>query len=264
MEFYPINIRSLENLNVLAPEFLQFIESETFDATSGYIPVIVQGTNDSLDISLCSSLLDATYLKDGNPSWASDQFRNSIEVAIDTLSTGIQGSQLTIDLYKKAILLAKAQGYKGLVVAIDEFGKFLENAAWKGSVSEIISSQYLAELASNSAEPDLMYFTIQHQGMGNYMRSLNEQQTNEWAKIQGRFRQVEFTQDEDGLYQLISSSLTRSDDVPIKNLNDWQTRVWNQATKIPLFNGSTESKSWTDILSSVYPFHPISLFALPR
>ena len=208
--------------------------------------------------------MDATFPKDGRPSWASDQFRESIKIAIEALQTGVSGSRLTIDLYKQAVQLTKTQGYRGLVLAIDEFGKFLENAAWQGSVSEIISSQYLAEMASSSSDPDLLYFTIQHQGMGNYMKSLNEQQSNEWAKIQGRFRAVEFTQDEDGLYQLIASSLTQSSDVPQKQIAYWKDHVWEQTKNIQHFNTSSNTSAWPDLLSSVYPFHPISLFDLPR
>ena len=256
--------RSLDKLNLFAPDFLELIENHQADTDSGYIPVIVQGSNDSLDISLCSALLDSTYPKDNNHSWASEQFRDSIEIAIETLQTGISGSQLTIDVYKQAILLAKAQGYKGLVVAIDEFGKFLEKAAWQGSISEIISSQYLAEMASNSGDPELLYFTIQHQGMGNYMKSLNEQQSNEWAKIQGRFRPIEFTQDEDGLYQLIASSLSQAEGISPQHINDWKDRVWQQSKNIEYFNNSTNANAWPELLLSVYPLHPIALFALPR
>ena len=257
-------IRSLSHLEIANPELKNEIETRDKSTSNLYMPVIAQGSTSSLDFTLCSALLEATNYPSEGPSWVSEQFIESIQLHMETIEAGIVDSKSTIDLYRRAIHFAKDAGYKGLIVVIDEFGKFLETAAHKGSVSSVITSQYLAELASSSKDSDLMYFTILHQGMSNYMTSLSEREWNEWTKIQGRFRNVEFTQDEYGLYQLIASSLYQSGAISENVLESWTTRAWEQVKGIPYFDTPTNRNTWPQLLPKAYPFLPVSLFALPR
>ena len=72
----------------------------------------------------------------------------------------------------------------GLVVFIDEMGKFLEAAARDGT--DIHLFQQLAELASRS-DRRLLVIGILHQAFDEYGYHLLREQRDEWAKIQGRF-----------------------------------------------------------------------------
>ena len=72
----------------------------------------------------------------------------------------------------------------GLVVFIDEMGKFLEAAARDGT--DIHLFQQLAELASRSGRR-LLVIGILHQTFEEYGYHLSREQRDEWAKIQGRF-----------------------------------------------------------------------------
>ena len=76
----------------------------------------------------------------------------------------------------------KASG--GLVVLIDEMGKFLEAAAHDGS--DIHLFQQLAERASRS-DGRLIVVGILHQAFEEYAHQLSRQIRDEWSKIQGRF-----------------------------------------------------------------------------
>ena len=72
----------------------------------------------------------------------------------------------------------------GLVVLVDEMGKFLEAAAQDGS--DIHLFQQLAERASRSGGR-LVVVGILHQAFEEYAHQLSRQMRNEWSKIQGRF-----------------------------------------------------------------------------
>ena len=72
----------------------------------------------------------------------------------------------------------------GLVVFIDEMGKFLEGAAYDGT--DIYFFQQLAEIASRSNNR-LIVVGILHQAFEEYAYRLSRQMRDEWAKIQGRF-----------------------------------------------------------------------------
>lgn len=72
----------------------------------------------------------------------------------------------------------------GLVVFIDEMGKFLESAVHDGS--DIYLFQQLAEQASRS-DKRLIVVGILHQAFEEYAHRLSHEMRDEWSKIQGRF-----------------------------------------------------------------------------
>ncbi len=72
----------------------------------------------------------------------------------------------------------------GLIIFIDEMGKFLEGAAYDGT--DIYFFQELAELASRSNRR-LIVIGVLHQAFEEYAHRLSREMRDEWAKIQGRF-----------------------------------------------------------------------------
>ena len=72
----------------------------------------------------------------------------------------------------------------GLVIFIDEMGKFLEAAAQDGT--DIYVFQQLAEAASRS-NGRLLVVGLLHQAFEEYSNRLSREMRDEWAKIQGRF-----------------------------------------------------------------------------
>ena len=78
----------------------------------------------------------------------------------------------------------KPKTHGGLVLFIDEMGKFLEAAAQDGS--DIYILQQLAEAASRSNGRFLLVGVL-HQAFEEYAHRLSHEIRDEWAKIQGRF-----------------------------------------------------------------------------
>ena len=74
--------------------------------------------------------------------------------------------------------------YGGLILFIDEMGKFLEAAAQDGS--DIYVLQQLAEAASRS-QGRFLIVGVLHQAFEEYTHRLSHEMRDEWAKIQGRF-----------------------------------------------------------------------------
>lgn len=72
----------------------------------------------------------------------------------------------------------------GLIIFIDEMGKFLEGAANEGS--DIYFFQQVAEVASRS-EKRLIVVGVLHQAFEDYAHRLSREMRDEWSKIQGRF-----------------------------------------------------------------------------
>jgi len=80
-----------------------------------------------------------------------------------------------------------------LVIAIDEFGKFLEYAAKNSSEEEIYFIQSLAEFV-NSPKRNILLLTSIHQSFESYGYKLSEKNLNEWKKVKGRFKDLTFNE----------------------------------------------------------------------
>ena len=81
---------------------------------------------------------------------------------------------------------AEAPG-AGLIIIIDEMGKFLEHAAFGDA--DVYFFQQLAEAASRSNRR-LIVVGILHQAFDDYAHRLAREVRDEWLKIQGRFADV--------------------------------------------------------------------------
>ena len=79
---------------------------------------------------------------------------------------------------------SKPKTHGGLILFIDEMGKFLEAAAQDGS--DIYILQQLAEVASRSNGRFLVVGVL-HQAFEEYAHRLSHEMRDEWAKVQGRF-----------------------------------------------------------------------------
>ncbi len=97
-----------------------------------------------------------------------------------------------------------------LIIRIDEFGKFLEFAAKTSPGSEFYFLQQLAELA-NDQQRNIILITTLHQDFAAYAYHLSERQRNEWLKVKGRFKEINFNEPAEQLLLLASNRLSEID-----------------------------------------------------
>ena len=131
----------------------------------------------------------------------------------------------------------------GLIVFIDEMGKFLEGAAYEGN--DIYFFQQLAELASRS-DNRLIVVGILHQAFEEYAHRLSREMRDEWAKIQGRFVDLAVNTGPDEQLELIAQAIE----------SDCESgRAFDKlALEIALL---TRYPSSANLLASCWPLHPI-------
>jgi hypothetical protein len=96
---------------------------------------------------------------------------------------------------------------KGWLIAIDEFGKFLEYAAIHNPEKELYFIQLLAELANDSSN-NILFVTTLHQGFNNYAISLTNTQRNEWDKVKGRLKEITFNEPVEQMLLLASERIS--------------------------------------------------------
>ena len=103
-------------------------------------------------------------------------------------------------------LIADSRG-NGLILILDELGKFFEFAALHPQRQDVFLLQRLAETASRSGDEPLFIVCLLHQGFNAYADYLNQSAQREWEKVAGRFDEIVFNQPVEQIAYLISSAL---------------------------------------------------------
>ncbi len=157
-------------------------------------------------------------------------------------SMGLWTDQVVFDALTRISKRAPKQG-GGLIVFIDEMGKFLEGAAYDGT--DIYFFQQLAELASRS-NGRLIVVGILHQAFEEYAHRLSREMRDEWAKIQGRFIDLAVNTGWEEQLDLLGRAI-ESDQKPSPASNGIVERVAR------LTRPHVDAR----LLASCWPLHPI-------
>jgi len=141
-----------------------------------------------------------------------------------------------------------------LVIAIDEFGKFLEFAAKNNPEDEVYFIQKLAEFV-NSPDRNIILLTSLHQSIESYGYILNKKEIQEWRKIKGRFKDLTFNEPVEQLLFLASSYLSE------KNSNvDVKSNKSNIIDEFNLFN--IQNEYLDKVEHKLFPLDAISGYTL--
>ena len=142
----------------------------------------------------------------------------------------------------------KPRAHGGLVLVIDEMGKFLEAAAQDGI--DIYILQQLAEAASRSNGRFLLVGVL-HQAFEEYAHRLSYEMRDEWAKIQGRF--IDLTVNPSGEEQIdLISRAIESDHRPKK-----PGALASAVAGIARRDRPRETERLGEMLEACWPLHPV-------
>jgi hypothetical protein len=118
----------------------------------------------------------------------------------------------TTDVISELVAISESNK-QGLLLIIDELGKFLENSALEGG-EDIYFFQQLAEAASRS-NGNFVVVGILHQPFEAYASSLGRQTKDDWAKIQGRYIDIPLVAATDEVIELIGRSITKTTSISL-------------------------------------------------
>lgn len=141
-----------------------------------------------------------------------------------------------------------SKGYGGLVLFIDELGKFLEAAAYEGR--DLHFFQQVAEIASRS-NGRLVVIGILHQAFDEYAHRLSSQTRDEWAKIHGRY--VDLAVDFSGEEQIFLLSQA----IETKERKKAPGPAAATVAEIIRPTREADAKHFARLLESCWPLHPV-------
>ncbi len=136
----------------------------------------------------------------------------------------------------------------GLILFVDEMGKFLEAATQEGGDAYLF--QLLAEAASNS-QRRFVFIGILHQSFEEYANRLSREIRDEWSKIQGRFIDLAVNAVGEEQIEMIGRAIRNCDST---------SRTGRIAKSVALEirrNRPGASRELPEMLESCQPLHPI-------
>lgn len=144
--------------------------------------------------------------------------------------------------------LANSDEHGGLIVFVDEMGKFLEAASYDNS--DIYIFQQLAEIASRSKRK-LLIVGILHQSFAEYASRLSRDMRDEWAKIQGRFVDLPVNTAGEEQIELIARAIINN--TPRQDISLVSSRVADLIFR----SKPSASKNLGGIFEDCFPLHPV-------
>jgi hypothetical protein len=176
---------------------------------------------------------------------------------LSTPGDDVPAAHLT-DVMDEAIetVAASDSGYSGIVLIVDELGKFLEYAATHPEDGDVFILQSMAESASRSEKPFLLV-TILHQAIDRYTAHISSSRRQEWAKVQGRFEDVAFEEPTEQVVRLMAQAIDYGgSDASRRGLEKQGLELAGEAFSLGARIGGLEKREFVDLLSACMPLHP--------
>ena len=226
---------------------------------SRLLPVLVTGSRQPLEKALASSLASAlrNIASRGRPPQIVDQLE-SLAAKPGTSGTAI------VKLFEEANEYLERFGEEasGILLIVDELGKFLEFGASNPEHGDVFVLQEMAEVATRSTRP-FLFLTILHQSLDRYAEHMSPGRRAEWAKVQGRFEDVAFEERSEQLLRLLSHAIRQQgDESDLKALRKQAKALANEVGSLDIRTGSMPARELQECLAACYPLHPLTALVL--
>ena len=154
-----------------------------------------------------------------------------------------------------------AEDFSGIVMIFDEFGRYVEDYGEKIKVKSV---QDLAEYCDHS-DFDNHIILVSHKQLSLYTDSMKKSISDEWKKVEGRFKPTSINIKYDQCLSLVGHIIpkTKKWEIFKKQYEDQLCDLYNQAWDFKGFMLPPESKE-DNPFENGFPLHPITLFALDR
>jgi hypothetical protein len=155
-------------------------------------------------------------------------------------------------------------GCAGLIVVIDEMGKFLEYAAQHSEKGDMQVLQEMAEQATRSRENPVLLITILHQAFEEYGHRLSSSQRVEWQKVQGRFVDVPFGDSPEETLRMLAQAIEQANNADADTwLADTLKAQMEDCRHLRIIPQSLSAAEFRELLRQTYPLHPVTALVLP-
>lgn len=158
---------------------------------------------------------------------------------------------------------AQQQGLDRIAIIWDEFGRHLEGLIGDARADELADIQTLAETVARQRAVPMTLTLILHQSFFNYTGHLNQSARNEWRKIEGRFRQIDYQDDSREMYELLGHVIATQRGIS-ETASGETNETAEELLELGLFGAFTEPRDLGLVLAQSRAYDPAVIYLLPR
>jgi len=250
------------NTNAL-PASLQQVISLDSSKTPSLLPVLVTGSREPLSVALLRSLYEAIRetCDRGKPPFV----LNHLQAQLENPPHLEDGDKAALDLLGEATTYIKKSGKKsGILIILDELGKFLEFAALHPERQDIYFLQKLAEIADRSNKVPLFVVGLLHQGFNAYADRLSQPVQKEWEKVAVRYQELLFNQPLEESVRLVAEALGIHEKALPNKLVQQAQNALRESVALGWYGAAASAPRLVEQISMTYPLHPTVLPVLVR
>lgn len=240
----------------LAKPFIKAINN-----SEGYLKILITGAPEPMGKRILKGMYSAAL-----EYWKQRPGKNHVIVSrlkAATNNTEYSVSEI-LNLIKELQTALEKTNCVGLLLIVDELGKFLEYEARHYGANDIFLLQALAEHACAGNKVNLLLFALLHQSFEQYAKGLGENLKNEWSKVQGRFEEIPFLESSEQVLRVVSAAFENGFTAIENNLVRKKTEgILFALRKNEALPGVLTDKEALDLFSNCYPLHPVSAILLP-
>lgn len=230
-----------------------------FEGTSRY-PLAVVGSRSSIGRSVAAAVAQALA------TWRSKS-ATAMKRALDLDAATYRSQALnacTGTLMADFAEAAQAEGHTGVLLLIDEIGKFIEHAALRPDEGDLIALQQIAEGACSPDEGPLAIVVMLHQHFASYAAGVGRALGDEWHKIASRFDEIAFDEPVERYAHFAAHALRvkpaiRDNASVAASANE----LYATAKKLYVLHANSEGdRQLFSQAEQLYPLHPLTLASL--
>lgn len=221
-----------------------------------YLPLVLSGNPEPLSRRLIEALRSAALQNGKMPD------------VVSTIDELRQRDYSHEDIKHVLMLLQQCfhrQGGQGLLLVLDEFGKFLEYDARHSNSEDIHLLQIIAEASKGSEYGRILFFVLLHQAFDQYAKGMSDSLKKEWSKIQGRFETIPFLESTEQTLKILANSFSyQQTEMEQAFYAEQISDAARYFLAEDLLKTSLDETGLTELLQRCYPLHPITALVLPQ
>lgn len=248
----------------LASEFLDQRKTDSI-GRAGFCPVLVTGCAARIGPTVLESTLRDVGRFAKKPHRLSGLQR--VQKLVRDCRRGglVDSSRIVEALQQLSAELRKVEGARGILVVVDELGKFLEFAAHAPEENDVFLLQLLAEATAKGNKPDLLLITVLHQAFDQYAAGLGPVLRNEWAKVQGRFEDVAFQHPPEQVLRILANAIVQDNLNPaVKQYRREAAAAAAELYDLDCAPHSMSKREFSDLMEACAPLHAATALGLSR
>jgi hypothetical protein len=227
-----------------------------------YLPLLITGSREPISravVRALADLLDQHYLRGAKSGL-------QIRLRAAESKSKLPDAEVLALLLEASEKLVRDEKASGVLLLLDELGKFLEYAAQHPESQDIFLLQRLAEAACSSSKNSPIFVVgMLHQGFDVYAENLDSGSQREWEKVAGRFEEVVFNQPLLQASELVAAALhVNTQRLPA--LAKQEARAgWDAANSLGWLGPVAQTKSApADLSARLYPLHATVIPAMVK